>query len=191
MILCCPACQTQFKVDPALLGPDGRKVRCAKCSHVWRVGPDGAPLGQFGMKPSKSPAQKKPAPDTAPQEHAPTENPPGAASDMAAAPADDKKGNGESAPPGESGGEKAGPPAGETKTGTSATGPAIAEAVSQARARKGGRKFRVTLLLLCLAVIALFVAGVMTDRIKLGGTSRTPDIPSTGDVVPPPSDGNY
>lgn len=35
MIVSCPACSTSFAVDDSLIGPSGRKVRCAKCSHRW------------------------------------------------------------------------------------------------------------------------------------------------------------
>lgn len=35
MILNCPSCGTRFLIDPALLGPDGRKVRCGRCGHSW------------------------------------------------------------------------------------------------------------------------------------------------------------
>ena len=35
MILSCPACGIRFKVDPSVLGPAGRQVRCGKCSHQW------------------------------------------------------------------------------------------------------------------------------------------------------------
>jgi predicted Zn finger-like uncharacterized protein len=35
MILTCPACATRYQADEANFPPDGRKVRCAKCGHVW------------------------------------------------------------------------------------------------------------------------------------------------------------
>jgi predicted Zn finger-like uncharacterized protein len=35
MILTCPACATRYQTDEAKFPPDGRQVRCAKCSHVW------------------------------------------------------------------------------------------------------------------------------------------------------------
>ncbi len=35
MILTCPECATRYQTDAALFTPEGRKVRCAKCGHVW------------------------------------------------------------------------------------------------------------------------------------------------------------
>ncbi|MBN42402.1 MAG: hypothetical protein CL573_02810 [Alphaproteobacteria bacterium] len=35
MILSCPDCHTRFAVDAAQLTPDGRRVKCGKCAHVW------------------------------------------------------------------------------------------------------------------------------------------------------------
>ena len=35
MSLICPACQAGYNVTAAVLGPNGRKVRCPTCSHVW------------------------------------------------------------------------------------------------------------------------------------------------------------
>ncbi len=38
MILTCPECATRYQTDAALFTPEGRKVRCAKCGHVWLQG---------------------------------------------------------------------------------------------------------------------------------------------------------
>ena len=35
MVLECPSCATRYLVDPAALGAEGRKVRCARCRHTW------------------------------------------------------------------------------------------------------------------------------------------------------------
>ena len=35
MILTCPDCSTRFAIDADKLGPDGRRVKCGKCAHIW------------------------------------------------------------------------------------------------------------------------------------------------------------
>lgn len=35
MYIACPECDTKFVVTPDQIGPQGRKVKCSKCSHVW------------------------------------------------------------------------------------------------------------------------------------------------------------
>ena len=47
MLITCPTCATRYTVSAASVGPEGRKVRCAKCGHTWqqyrvpeRSGPD-------------------------------------------------------------------------------------------------------------------------------------------------------
>jgi len=39
MIVRCPICATNYQVDARALGPSGRTVRCAHCSHTWRQAP--------------------------------------------------------------------------------------------------------------------------------------------------------
>jgi predicted Zn finger-like uncharacterized protein len=43
MILSCPACATRYVVDPASLGADGRRVRCARCAETWYQEPPAKP----------------------------------------------------------------------------------------------------------------------------------------------------
>jgi len=56
MILTCPQCATRYQTDPALFPSDGRKVRCAKCGHVWhQSAPETEPeLGLGGARPTPS-----------------------------------------------------------------------------------------------------------------------------------------
>lgn len=37
MLIVCPSCASRYELDPAKLGPAGRKVRCAKCETLWHV----------------------------------------------------------------------------------------------------------------------------------------------------------
>jgi predicted Zn finger-like uncharacterized protein len=39
MLLTCPYCETGFRVDPVMLGKDGRTVRCARCRESWFAAP--------------------------------------------------------------------------------------------------------------------------------------------------------
>ena len=39
MIITCPNCETRFNVNPAALVPDGRAVKCMRCSHTWTERP--------------------------------------------------------------------------------------------------------------------------------------------------------
>lgn len=39
MILTCPQCATRYQTEAAAFMPAGRKVRCAKCAHVWHQDP--------------------------------------------------------------------------------------------------------------------------------------------------------
>ncbi len=43
MRLSCPNCQTEYDVPEAALSTGGRTLRCARCGHQWRHGPDAAP----------------------------------------------------------------------------------------------------------------------------------------------------
>jgi predicted Zn finger-like uncharacterized protein len=39
MIVSCPSCTTRYLIDPTALGGEGRRVRCAKCNHIWHERP--------------------------------------------------------------------------------------------------------------------------------------------------------
>lgn len=39
MLIVCPTCASQYELDAAKLGPEGRKVRCASCKNAWHVEP--------------------------------------------------------------------------------------------------------------------------------------------------------
>ncbi len=241
MIVSCPACQTQFNVDPALLGPGGRKVRCAKCAHQWRVGQDGKPTaaGKFGLhapnaaaaEPAapETPAEAEadtdvqPAPDTPDETAAPGAEIPGPAAEkpslwardliapekaakLAAESVEAAGSTGQDAQEGEAAdaavsgpstaaetkadgatGDGAGPDVGKADIADAAAG----KAAGQVKRQKGGKKFKIFLLLLCLVVLALFAAAVLTGRFGPGGIVSGPQAPSTGDVAPPGAPGSH
>jgi predicted Zn finger-like uncharacterized protein len=43
MLIVCPSCASEYTIDPAKLGADGRTLRCAICRDTWFVTPDGQP----------------------------------------------------------------------------------------------------------------------------------------------------
>lgn len=43
MIITCEACSTQFVLDDALIKPEGSKVRCSKCRHIFTAFPPDHP----------------------------------------------------------------------------------------------------------------------------------------------------
>lgn len=43
MLIVCPSCASQYELDAAKLGPEGRKVRCATCKASWHVEPTAFP----------------------------------------------------------------------------------------------------------------------------------------------------
>ena len=35
MIISCPNCNKQFKINPSLIPDNGRDVKCGSCNHIW------------------------------------------------------------------------------------------------------------------------------------------------------------
>ena len=54
MILACPNCAVRFRIPDRALQPDGRRVRCGRCRHDWRVDADGEEVGR--PRPAPQPA---------------------------------------------------------------------------------------------------------------------------------------
>jgi predicted Zn finger-like uncharacterized protein len=62
-LIICPACETRYETA-AVFPPEGRKVRCSKCGHVWQAKAVAQPEAPAtGLKVvSKAPAPPKPLP---------------------------------------------------------------------------------------------------------------------------------
>lgn len=57
MILTCPECATRYQTDASLFAPPGRKVKCAKCGHVWmQAAPEPEPVAEEPAPPPPQPA---------------------------------------------------------------------------------------------------------------------------------------
>ena len=87
MNLTCPSCGATFLVEPAQLGPAGRRVRCGACRHTWRqeaVAEDPAPAPASAPplapepEPAVDPAAEQAAAKAAAQPFAPSETDAGA-----------------------------------------------------------------------------------------------------------------
>jgi predicted Zn finger-like uncharacterized protein len=46
MLIVCPSCASEYTIDPAKLGADGRTLRCAICRDTWFVAADGGQPGK-------------------------------------------------------------------------------------------------------------------------------------------------
>jgi predicted Zn finger-like uncharacterized protein len=41
MLIVCPSCASEYTIDPAKLGADGRRLKCASCRNIWFCRADG------------------------------------------------------------------------------------------------------------------------------------------------------
>lgn len=70
MIVSCPSCATNYQVDERALGPNGRMVRCAQCSHTWHQMPSVQQLVTAGAEAASAASEiAEPAPE--PPRHPP------------------------------------------------------------------------------------------------------------------------
>ena len=74
MILECPACSARYTVPDNAIGPNGRTVRCAKCSESWREEPREVPAPaepplDLVKEPEPPPAAEPDAPQAEPVAH--------------------------------------------------------------------------------------------------------------------------
>jgi predicted Zn finger-like uncharacterized protein len=72
-LIICPVCDTRYETK-AVFPPEGRKVRCSKCSHVWQAQPVAAPEPPAPMAPRPQP-QPQPAPAARPPQPPPAAPP--------------------------------------------------------------------------------------------------------------------
>jgi predicted Zn finger-like uncharacterized protein len=42
MLVTCPACGARYEIEAGLIPPEGRRVQCSACEHVWQEFPSGA-----------------------------------------------------------------------------------------------------------------------------------------------------
>ncbi|SJZ34819.1 MJ0042 family finger-like domain-containing protein [Enhydrobacter aerosaccus] len=66
MIVTCSQCEARYAVDPLAIGPNGRTVQCARCSHRWFQRVEGPkPVPDLVIRPT-TPGASLPVPVVAP-----------------------------------------------------------------------------------------------------------------------------
>ncbi|WP_342149604.1 zinc-ribbon domain-containing protein [Methylorubrum sp. SB2] len=79
MLIVCPACASEYRIDAEKVGTAGRSVRCAACRETWFIGPDDVAAGLLAeMTPETDPFSTglgseapEPEPPPAPKTEAP------------------------------------------------------------------------------------------------------------------------
>lgn len=67
IVLSCPSCSTKYRANPQAIGANGRRVRCASCSHVWTAELDD-PSALPALEPAPVEAvEPEPAPEPEPE----------------------------------------------------------------------------------------------------------------------------
>jgi len=60
-IIICPSCGTRYEIA-AVIPPEGRKVRCSKCSHIWQA----LPIPPMPVTPAAAPPRREEPPSPPP-----------------------------------------------------------------------------------------------------------------------------
>lgn len=70
MLLTCPACDTQYKIEDEAISPEGSRVRCFRCSYTWTAKrPQTAPKpSEHREETAKSAPGKEPAKQEQPEQ---------------------------------------------------------------------------------------------------------------------------
>ncbi|MEH3119270.1 MAG: zinc-ribbon domain-containing protein [Methylorubrum populi] len=77
MLIVCPACASEYRIDAERVGTAGRSVRCAACRETWFISSDEVVAAMFDeMSDEAAPAAAPPEPPSAPDAGAPPEEPP-------------------------------------------------------------------------------------------------------------------
>ena len=62
MIIQCPECQARFKLADEKIKPEGTKVRCSKCQHIFTVTPpEPEPAPEFDETPEETSPASQPS----------------------------------------------------------------------------------------------------------------------------------
>lgn len=63
MLIVCPACASEYRIDAERVGTSGRSVRCAACRETWFISPDEVVAAMF----DEMGAEEEPAPPPQPE----------------------------------------------------------------------------------------------------------------------------
>ncbi|GAA0245185.1 hypothetical protein LNAOJCKE_0680 [Methylorubrum aminovorans] len=75
MLIVCPACASEYRIDAERVGTSGRSVRCAACRETWFISADEVVAAMFDEMAAEDEPASPPPQDPAPTPEAPVEEP--------------------------------------------------------------------------------------------------------------------
>lgn len=76
MLIVCPACASEYRIDADRVGTGGRSVRCAACRETWFISADEVVAAMFDeMAGDEEPAAAPPPPEAPPRAEGPAPRP--------------------------------------------------------------------------------------------------------------------